>query len=104
MDYAILGLIALCLGAGVAGGVLSAWGAHRRLLALEVNLQVILDGHDNRIKQLSDMVIRGQKRDAAATRWTKKDLEDEATIKALTTAGPEAAGHPWDPRTWGMSK
>jgi len=105
MDYAFLALIALCLGAGVAGGLLSAWSCHRRLLALEENLKVILDAFNDRLNQLSKIVIRQDKSEAAKARWTKKDQEEAGLLKTLTADPTDFTssriGHPWDPRTWG---
>jgi hypothetical protein len=108
MDYVFLLLIALCLGAGVGGGLLSAWNCHRRLLALEENLKIILDAFNDRLNQLSKIAIRQDKSEAAKTRWSKKDVEESALAKSLTTVLPGQSesfpGHPWDPRTWGERK
>jgi hypothetical protein len=108
MDYALLLFIACALGAGVTGGLLSAWTVHRRLLALEENLKVILTAYDDRMNQLSKIVVRQDKSEAAKQRWTKKDLEDDALAKTLsktlTDDRSSVLGHPWDPRTWGASK
>ena len=105
MDYGIVFLIALVLGAGVAGGLLSAWGCHRRLLALEENLKVILMAYDDRLNQLSKIVIRQDKTEAAKARWSKKDVDEVTLAKALTEIPGHMRmgepGHPWDPRTWG---
>jgi hypothetical protein len=108
MDYVFLFLIALCLGAGVAGGLLSAWNCHRRLLALEENLKVILDAFNDRLNQLSKIAIRQDKSEAAKTRWSKKELEDGALAERLGKGvggrAMDPPGHPWDPRTWGDPK
>lgn len=105
MDYAILLLIAGCLGAGVGGGVLASWNCHRRVLVLEENLKVILTAYDDRLNQLSKIVIRQDKSEAAKARWSKKDIDDATLIKSLTGPSTQhetnSAGHPWDPRTWG---
>jgi hypothetical protein len=105
MEYAYLVVIAICLGAGVGGGLLSAWSCHRRVLALEVSLKVILTGFDDQINQLTKIVVRQDKSEAAKARWSKKDLEETTLAKQLTdnigqpsVIGP---GHAWDPRTWG---
>lgn len=99
MDYGILALISLVLGAGVAGGLLSAWSCHRRVLALEENLKVILGAYDDRLNQLSKIVIRQDKTEAAKARWSGKELKEEALAKSLYSSEPPP--HPWDPRTWG---
>jgi hypothetical protein len=108
MDVALLLLIAGCLGAGVGGGVLASWGCHRRLLALEENLKVILTAYDDRISQLTKIVVRQDKTEAAKARWSQKDLKEDALAKTLTqisgTNETPGLGHPWDPRTWGASK
>jgi hypothetical protein len=100
MEYGLLALISLVLGGGVAGGLLNAWSVHRRLLALEENLKVILGAYDDRMNQIQKIITRQDKTAAAEARWGKKDIELEK-IKALAT--PNAAPHPWDPRTWGSN-
>lgn len=108
MDVVFLVLIAGCLAAGVAGGLLSAWSCHRRLLALELDLKTILTSYEDRINQLTKIVVRQDKSDAAKARWSKKDSADESLIKTLTEGHDAqrslALGHPWDPRTWGDPK
>jgi hypothetical protein len=108
MDYVLFAMIAGCLGAGVAGGVLVSWGCHRRLLALEENLKIILTAYDDRLNQLTKITVRQDKSEAAKARWSRKELQDENLALALTAKdasnNANAAGHPWDPRTWGASK
>jgi len=105
MEYGILFGIACVVGGGVAGGLLTSWGCHRRLLALEENLKVILLAYDDRLNQLTKIVTRQDKTAAAEARWSGKKTKDEETLKALTTIAAngtvEPAMHPWDPRTWG---
>jgi hypothetical protein len=101
MDYVILVLLACALGAGVGGGMLSAWSCHRRLLALEENLKIILDAYDIRLKRLSDIVIRQDKVEAAKIRWSKKEQADHdlaALLKEKAEKGDALT--PWDPRLW----
>ena len=100
MEYALLVLIALCLGGGVAGGLLSAWSCHRRILALEQNSQLLFTSLEDRIGQLTKIVVRQDKSEAAKTRWSKKDAEVEAIAALAKTTQPNNL-HPWDPRTWG---
>jgi len=105
MEYGILVLIAIVLGGGVAGGMLSAWSCIRRLLALEESLKLVLMSYEDRINQLTKIVVRQDKSEASKTRWSKKELSDEALAKTLTATHPDQTsfivGHPWDPRTWG---
>lgn len=105
MEYAVLTLIACALGAGTAGGFLASWSCHRRLLALEENLKVILGAYDDRLNLLNKIVTRQDKSEAAKVRWSNKDAKDEEAIAALSKLGSpsHAAPHPWDPRTWGSS-
>jgi hypothetical protein len=92
----------------VAGGLLAAWSAHRRLLALETGLQATLTGFSDRLNELERITTRDIKREAAATRWGKGKAADEALVRQIREAGPETAlataGHPWDPRTWGATR
>jgi hypothetical protein len=108
MDYVVLAMIAGCLGAGVAGGVLVSWGCHRRLLALEQNLKIILVAYDDRLNQLTKIAVRQDKTEAAKARWSKKETQDEQLAMALTgkpgNSMVELPPHAWDPRTWGESK
>lgn len=105
MELGILALIALVLGAGVAGGLLNAWSCHRRLLAIEENLKVVLGAIDDRINMLQKIVIRQDKSEAAKARWSKKDREDDEIGQLLSAKakGPLLDMHPWDPRTWGKT-
>jgi len=99
MDIALLLLIACALGGGVAGGLLSAWGCHRRVLALEETFKLVMTSYEDRINQLTKIVVRQDKSEAAKVRWVKADKQLEE-IRQLATQPPQV-GHPWDPRTWG---
>jgi len=105
MEYGILVLIALTLGAGFAGGLLNAWSAHRRILAIEENLKIVLGALDDRINMLQKIVIRQDKSEAAKVRWTKKEQDDNEVARILTgkPLGSPAMPAAWDPRTWGKS-
>lgn len=105
METASVIIIAACLGAGVAGGVLSALACHRRMLVLEETFKLVVVSLEDRIKQLTTIAIRQDKSEAAKTRWTKKEVDEHALLKQVTDAsggqGSSLVGHPWDPRTWG---
>lgn len=102
MDYAILLFISAALGCGVAGGLLAAWGCHRRVLALEENLKIVLVSLEDRVNQLTKIVVRQDKTEAANARWSGKKAKDEELAKVLIDAQPtQTTLHPWDPRTWG---
>lgn len=105
MEYGLLALIALVLGAGTAGGVLVGWSCVRRMLAIEEWLKVKDFSYEARFKELERLYIKAEKRDAAETRWTghKKKVEADAEnlLKVVGQGPGEPAGHPWDPRTWG---
>ena len=107
MEYGLLALIAIVVGGGTAGGLLITWGCHRRLLALEENLKVILLAYDDRLSQLTKIVTRQDKSEAAKIRWSGKEIKETAQAQALLAlnggAAVEPVGHPWDPRTWGRS-
>mgnify|MGYP003547991167 FL=1 len=106
MEYGILLFIASALGAGTAGGFLAAWSCHRRLLALEENLKVILLAYDDRLIQLTKIVVRQDKSEAAKVRWSGKETKDQEAASALLKLGSatDVPGHAWDPRTWGQTK
>lgn len=106
MELGILAVIALVLGAGVTGGLLNAWSCHRRLLAIEENLKIVLGAIDDRINMLQKIVIRQDKSEAAKVRWSKKDREAEEIEKMLTVKPLDNGIMPaaWDPRTWGKSE
>lgn len=101
METAFLLVLALTLGAGVAGGLLSAWSCHRRILALEENSKLLFTAHEDRINQLTKIAVRQDKTEAAKARWGKADKE-LAQIEALAQKA-QPAQHLWDPRTWGDS-
>lgn len=105
METATVMVIAACLGAGVCGGVLSSWACHRRLLVLEETFKLVVTSLEDRIEQLTKIAVRQDKSEAAKARWTKKEHDDHALVKALTDGRTEltssVVGHPWDPRTWG---
>jgi len=66
METALLFAIALVLGGGVCGGLLSAWSVHRRVRSLEL-----------RQADLEAALLRIVKQKAAAARWEKPKVEDE---------------------------
>ena len=99
--------MACVIAGGVAGGMLSAWGCHRRLLALEENLKIILVSYDDRLNLISKIITRQDKSAAAEARWSGKEKKETeqagALLKLAGNAAIEPAPHPWDPRTWGKS-
>jgi hypothetical protein len=105
MEYGLLALIALVLGASVTGGVLVGWGCHRRVLVLEESLKVYITSFNDRLNEVERIATRDQKREAANVKWSKKAKDDEALAATLTNpnGGLPALqpGHAWDPRTWG---
>lgn len=105
MEYGILVLIAAVVGGGFAGGLLNAWSAHRRILAIEENLKIVLGALDDRINMLQKIVIRQDKSEAAKVRWSKKEREDDEIGQLLSAkpTGGFATPQAWDPRTWGKN-
>ena len=105
MELSILVLVAAVVGGGFAGGLLNAWSAHRRILAIEENLKIVLGALDDRINMLQKIVIRQDKSEAAKVRWTKRDRDDEEIGKMLTAKPLEnfSSPLPWDPRIWGKN-
>lgn len=76
MDTALLAMIALTLGAGVCGGLLSAWNVHRRVASLE---RTLID-HERAI-------IKTMKSRAAEARWSKPTVEEQ--ILAMQKGTPK---------------
>jgi hypothetical protein len=107
MEYGILALIALVVGAGVTGGVLAGWSCHRRVLVLEESIKVYITSFNDRLNEVERIATRDQKREAANVKWSKKAKDEEALAANLTRdSGVNALvqpGHPWDPRTWGKT-
>jgi hypothetical protein len=105
MEYGILALIGIVLGASVAGGLLAAWSCHRRVLVLEESIKVYFTSFDDRLNVLSRIATREQKSDAAKTRWNKKDAQEAELAKVLTDSSNGSTSvalmNAWDPRTWG---
>lgn len=101
MEYALLAFLAVALGAGVAGGLLSAWSCHRRVLALEENCKLLFTAQEDRLNQLTRIATRQDKAAAAKERWNKDDKAVAELLKIGGGAQPPL--HPWDPRTWGNS-
>jgi hypothetical protein len=103
MEYGLLLITVVALGAGVAGGLLAAWSCHRRVLVIEETLKVVLPAMDDRIAQATKIATREQKTEAANIRWKKAKSQDEALAEELVKPPgvPAVIGHPWDPRTWG---
>lgn len=103
MDYAFLATIALVLGGGVSGGLLTSWSCHRRQLALEQLVKTLQLAYDVRMDKLEAVVTSRVKTEAARSRWSKKEAEDNALAQALTNKEPLEAAWPaaWNPATWG---
>lgn len=103
MNAELLLVILAVVAIGVASFLLPNWSLHRRVLVLEQQLKTQETVFDERLSKLSDIVTSRVKSDAVKTRWSKRDMEDAATIKSLATVAPQVTAHPWDPRTWGQN-
>jgi hypothetical protein len=103
MDYALLLLIALVLGGGVSGGLLTSWSCHRRQLALEQLVKTLQLSYDVRMDKLEAVVTSRIKTEAAKSRWSKKEAEDLALAQALTKEqnGEVSIPAAWQASTWG---
>lgn len=80
MDTAILMLIALVLGAGAAGGLLSAWGAVRRTLGLKTRLDALELDLEVFKRQLVAEVKRRSGAEGLAQTRRNKEIEELARI------------------------
>lgn len=75
MDMVALGLIALVIGAGVAGALVTTWKLHRRTLALEY-----------RADDLEERVLTLKNREKVEKRWAKEKTVDQELQEFVTTA------------------
>jgi uncharacterized protein HemX len=71
MDTAVLALIAILLGAGVGGGLLTTWTLHRRTFRLEF-----------RLNELEDALLTLRNREKALKRWSKAEAQ-QTELEAL---------------------
>lgn len=78
MDTAILVLIALVLGGGVAGGALSAWGGIRRTLALKTRVDALELDLEVFKRQLVAEVKRRSGAEGLAQTKRNKEIEELA--------------------------
>lgn len=76
MDTAILLLIALVLGAGTCGGLLSAWGAARRTLALKTRVDALELDLEVFKRQLVGEIKRRSGAEGLDQRKRNKEIED----------------------------
>lgn len=75
METALLGLLAIVLGAAVAGGLATTWTLHRRTRMLEYA-----------VNDLEERLLKVNNREKAEKRWNKESsIEDE--LRALTASG-----------------
>lgn len=78
MDMALLALIALLLGAAVAGGLVSTWSLHRRTRKLEYALN-----------DVEDRLLTVRNREKADKRWQKEQtIEDELALLTVPQKAP----------------
>ena len=78
MDTAILMLIALVLGSGAAGGLLSAWGAVRRTLGLKTRLDALELDLEVFKRQLVAEIKRRSGAEGLAQTRRNKEIDDLA--------------------------
>lgn len=71
MELGLILLIAVILGGSVAGGLVTTWKLHRRMLRLE-----------DIVNTLQDITTRQDKKAAAQVRWSKADLQAAELMKA----------------------
>ena len=76
MDTAILMMIALVLGGGTCGGLLGAWGAVRRTLALKTRLDALELDLELFKRQLVAEIKRRSGQEGLDQRKRNKEIED----------------------------
>ena len=76
MDTAILVLIAIVLGAGTTGGLLGAWGAVRRTLALKTRLDALEMDLELFKRQLVGEIKRRSGQEGLDQRKRNKDIDE----------------------------
>src|SRR5437870_4791748 len=86
MDAAIVMLICGVVGAGVGGGLLSAWGLHRRVFRLELA-----------VTDLQGAQLQTRNKLAAGVRWAKPPDQIDALARQLQGAAQAAPTRevPW---------
>lgn len=89
MELALLISIFIGLSLGIAVWLLLSWTMLRRQLALEHYVKTLEDSLGARLDTLGKIKDRQDKSEAAKVRWTKKDLEDQATLKEIQETAPK---------------
>lgn len=74
---------------GIAVWLLLSWTMLRRQLALEHYVKTLEEALGARIDTLGKIKERQDKSEAAKVRWTKKELEDQATLKEIQQTAPQ---------------
>lgn len=72
MDYAILVMISVAIGAGVFGAIARGWSLSSRLYSL-----------DDRMSLVETNLLREVRARAAGARWTKRDEQEDLIQQAL---------------------
>jgi hypothetical protein len=85
MEYALLLLIAMVLGGGVAGALVTTWRLHQRTFRLEVRLNAV-----------EETVTRQDKVAAAKVRWSKAEVQAKELVEAMKGQKPVSDPvNPW---------
>lgn len=93
MEYALLFTIAAILGGAFTGAAVTTWRLKLQILRVET----VVDGLEERLKA-------SQTREAAKTRWSKRDQEQEAILSQFQTNKRQPApddgpyAHIWPPQ------
>ena len=89
MEIAVLVSIFAAVALGIAVWLLLSWTMLRRQLALEHYVKTLEEALGARIDTLGKIKERQDKSEAAKVRWTKKELEDQATLKEIQQTAPQ---------------
>lgn len=80
METAFLAVIAIVLGAGAAGGLVTTWALHRRTLRLEY-----------RVTDLEERSLTVRNREKADKRWEKQRQHEDELEQVLFAANAPRA-------------
>ena len=89
MDIVLFVSVLAGLSVGIAVWLLLSWTMLRRQLACEQYVKTLEVTINARLEAVSKVKERQDKSEAAKVRWSKKELEDQATLKEIQQTAPQ---------------